>query len=596
MNKAITIILNETSFEIEDAAYEKLKNYLLEVEKYFSEDEARDEIIKDIENNFASKLEYKLFKRKQKIVLEKDIDELISVIGKVEDFENESDSKNKTKEKNKNENYKYKKLYRNPDDFILAGVCSGLASYLDVESNIVRIIFVIFTLFTGFFPGLIIYFVLWAIVPLATTSSQKLEMNGENINLQNIKEKIYQMKDDIAKATINEENKNYIKQKVKNLKNEIEDKFCSKKTNIEKINKRDNIITTIFKIILLIIGISFICSAIFGFIGLLFGTSFFVFNPELISNFINLEYFSFRFIEVIFILGILAALIPLIFILKIGLSLLKRKNVFKLGSSIFLLVLWVFVISSIIFISLRYFSYDYIRSNNVYSHEEILNVADETNYLFNNFRNISINGPYNIKIKKGDNFKITSNGPDFMLENTSVSMEKETLKINSNNIVNAAFDNISFEIELPEIDELKINGYAKVDIDGFDKNENFKLNINGASSAVLNLNSKNLNLNLNGFSKIKLKNDLNIIDNLNIEINGASNADLSNIKLKNADIKILGASYLKINVEEKINIKASGVSTVEYYGNPVIKKQIEDLSILKKAIIKELEDSSSGEF
>ena len=65
MNKAITVILNETSFEIEDAAYEKLKNYFSEVENYFSEEDAKDEIIKDIENNFASKLEYKISKRKQ---------------------------------------------------------------------------------------------------------------------------------------------------------------------------------------------------------------------------------------------------------------------------------------------------------------------------------------------------------------------------------------------------------------------------------------------------------------------------------------------------------------------------------------------------
>jgi phage shock protein PspC (stress-responsive transcriptional regulator) len=79
-----------------------------------------------------------------------------------------------------------KRLYRDSDNAILAGVCSGLASYFSIDPIVIRLIFIILTIANGI--GILIYFVMWLIVPPAKTSMQKLEMQGEPISLENIEE------------------------------------------------------------------------------------------------------------------------------------------------------------------------------------------------------------------------------------------------------------------------------------------------------------------------------------------------------------------------------------------------------------------------
>jgi len=104
-----------------------------------------------------------------------------------------------------------KRLYRNPDDRVIAGVASGIAAYFHIEVWIPRLIFAlplivgIFTsvfrniwwhffnwgghiFFDGFGGSLVVaYIVLWIVIPEATTASEKLEMRGEKIDLESIK-------------------------------------------------------------------------------------------------------------------------------------------------------------------------------------------------------------------------------------------------------------------------------------------------------------------------------------------------------------------------------------------------------------------------
>jgi phage shock protein C len=57
------------------------------------------------------------------------------------------------------------KLTRSRDDRMLAGVCGGIGEYFNVDSNLIRVIWVIITVFTGFLPGIIVYILLWLILP-----------------------------------------------------------------------------------------------------------------------------------------------------------------------------------------------------------------------------------------------------------------------------------------------------------------------------------------------------------------------------------------------------------------------------------------------
>lgn len=57
-----------------------------------------------------------------------------------------------------------KKLYRNEDEAILAGVCSGLADYFEIDATLMRVIFVVLAIGGG--SGLLIYIILWIVTPV----------------------------------------------------------------------------------------------------------------------------------------------------------------------------------------------------------------------------------------------------------------------------------------------------------------------------------------------------------------------------------------------------------------------------------------------
>jgi len=56
-----------------------------------------------------------------------------------------------------------KRLYRSRRESILGGVCGGLGEYFEIDPNLVRILFILFGVLTGF--GILVYFALWLILP-----------------------------------------------------------------------------------------------------------------------------------------------------------------------------------------------------------------------------------------------------------------------------------------------------------------------------------------------------------------------------------------------------------------------------------------------
>ena len=77
-----------------------------------------------------------------------------------------------------------KRLFRDPDNKAVGGVCSGLASFLNIDITIVRIILLLALLLWG--SGLIVYLVLWIVVPLAKTPADKCEMRGLEPTAENM--------------------------------------------------------------------------------------------------------------------------------------------------------------------------------------------------------------------------------------------------------------------------------------------------------------------------------------------------------------------------------------------------------------------------
>jgi phage shock protein PspC (stress-responsive transcriptional regulator) len=82
----------------------------------------------------------------------------------------------------------YHRMYRDPDHRIIGGVCSGMAAYWDMDPIILRVIFAALIFAGGL--GVVVYLVLYIVLPEAKTTAQKIEMKGEPVNIHNIKESV----------------------------------------------------------------------------------------------------------------------------------------------------------------------------------------------------------------------------------------------------------------------------------------------------------------------------------------------------------------------------------------------------------------------
>ena len=188
MNKVFNINLGGYPFTIDDIAYEHLSSYLKTIHKHFKNSEGYEEITADIESRIAELFQENL--GNHSIVTHKMVKETIAIMGTPEEFGadpiDETEYTRQSSRQKRTHNYKTgKRLFRDSDDVVIGGVCSGIAAYFGIADPLwVRIFFVLFTISGGI--GVPAYLILWAILPEAKNSSDRLAMRGDNINVSNI--------------------------------------------------------------------------------------------------------------------------------------------------------------------------------------------------------------------------------------------------------------------------------------------------------------------------------------------------------------------------------------------------------------------------
>jgi phage shock protein PspC (stress-responsive transcriptional regulator) len=166
MKKVININFSGRLINIEEDAYAALQSYIESLKKYFSNEEGQEEIIADIENRIAEIFYDKQTKGATSITIS-DVNEVANLIGKPEDFEPKDDTQNNTQYTNTTNTQQKQfvnrgKLYRDGKDKILGGICSGVASYFNIDTVLVRVLFAVLV-FSGF--GVLLYFILWVVLP-----------------------------------------------------------------------------------------------------------------------------------------------------------------------------------------------------------------------------------------------------------------------------------------------------------------------------------------------------------------------------------------------------------------------------------------------
>lgn len=191
MKKVISVNVGGLCFTIEIDAYEILKNYLEDFESTLEKSDAK-EIMEDVEIRIAEIFQ-ETIKTTERVVNENLVDKAISILGQPE---RESSAENSKKPRNDNSfsqlrdkiertiSSKRHRFYRDPDGKKLAGICSGIAEYFDIDVTIVRIITVIATISV---VSAFVYIVVWLVTPEALSSVQKLELRGLPITSENLK-------------------------------------------------------------------------------------------------------------------------------------------------------------------------------------------------------------------------------------------------------------------------------------------------------------------------------------------------------------------------------------------------------------------------
>jgi len=258
MNKTVSIHLQGMNFIFEEQAYELLKDYLTRLKEVLKNEQGRDDILQDVELRIVELLQAGLTPFKQVIEL-KTVEEIISKLGQPEAFS--SEEQETFQSSNTEAAPSEKRLFRDGDHAMLGGVCAGVAAYFNVDVVIIRALYIFAFLTLGL--GFLLYIILWAIIPLAKTSSEKLQMKGQAVN-------------------------------VENMKSELEDAANRLKKGAKEFKRNAKISSNIGQVLRVI-------SVIIGIWALLFGTGvfvlailFFFVNPDIIPAQMNGHFMSFQ--------------------------------------------------------------------------------------------------------------------------------------------------------------------------------------------------------------------------------------------------------------------------------------------------------------
>lgn len=225
MQRIIQINIAGRIIPIEEDAFIVLKEYLNALERQFKGEEGEEEIVQDIESRIAELFGIRL-QSGSPAIDRADVQKVIDTLGPASELNDHSNATPKgaglpvpyTPPQSKQEKQQYRytadRLYRNPNDKMLGGVCSGIGNYFDIDPVIVRLLFVVLALFG---MGVLAYIIAWIVIPMARTPEEMRYMGGGTpMNFHDIS------------RNVNEELKD-LKKRGEEMSRELKDFFSKKK-------------------------------------------------------------------------------------------------------------------------------------------------------------------------------------------------------------------------------------------------------------------------------------------------------------------------------------------------------------------------------
>jgi len=186
MNKVISISLNGNAYQLEEAGYEALRQYLQRAEAQLKDNPDKTEVLSDLEQAIADKCG-KYLRPHKTVVTSDEVTQIIREMGPVDTGNAESSSSEPHQASSESTSSAEipKRLYQIRDGAIISGLCKGISVYFNIDVSIVRILFVFLAFVTGGIWTLV-YLIMMFLIPYANTTEDMAAARGAPFNAQEV--------------------------------------------------------------------------------------------------------------------------------------------------------------------------------------------------------------------------------------------------------------------------------------------------------------------------------------------------------------------------------------------------------------------------
>lgn len=549
MQTTINVTLGGKIFHVEEPGYKKLKAYLDGLRAHFATNPDGAEIVADIEQAIADHMAERL-KPGKEVITETDVDDMIKQMGGAEEMSPDTEAPEPDQP---DTTETPRRLYRDRDRAMLSGVSAGLGAFFGIDPILFRIAFVIATISGGW--GILVYILLWIVVPEAKTVSDKMKMSGAPITVAGIEETATAMFSRAKKVA--QTSSEHSSSALKTFGQGLED-----------------LIRGLWRLTRTLLGFSFLVGSAAGVVLVAVAGAILLFRfDRLITDPIAQDVFAQVNTQlfVVFAAGVL--LIPLLFGIMLGTSLLHERNAFKPIAVLSALALWIVALSGLSIVAV-----DIIPNIKRLEAQQLADYPVHTR-TFNEsgFTRIDVSSNFEVQIIRDDNYSIVAQANEPTFNQLEIVQRGEDLVIHRNS------DNcfwfctgrkVELTITTPILEQLDISGLGKVTVSGFD-NESLATNIEGGTSVDFDkLTTNNFTLEASGYSHITLNGSATTAD---ITLNGVVNFDGSDFVIESTYLDTEGATDVKLYTEH-LRGQASGVSKVRVM-NDIDKQNLNNFTV-----------------
>ncbi len=553
MKKTIDISLGGMLFHVEDDAYARLESYLASIRAHFGTYAEHDEIVADIEARIGEQLAEK----KHAIITLADIDSVVAVMGRVEDFEG-ADAKSETPSETPAPKTN-KRLFRDPDDKVIAGVASGVAAYFNVDPTFMRIAFVILALITGG-TAIIVYLIMAVIVPEAKTPAEKLQMRGGPIDLKSFEREV---KTQVEKI------------RTSGFWSDVRDFFA----NIFKAC--GSVIRWILKAFLTIIGV----------LAALWATFMFAFASFVLGNLLfNAKSPTIRFpladilsrgeYHAVVLFGYALIIVPIVVLFLLALSALKRRWIIN-GAGLFaIFAVWLLLAAAAGVVAVRVGPTYAERLRGLPEYQK-----ETREVAVGSFNAIDADGSARIRLveqQTGSATNIVMTGHAIDLERLSVRVEDGVLKIDPTTeskpcLFCPQLDALEIEIRAPRIERLKLSGVARAEMET-SATGTLAIELDDAARADVTSTNGDIKAVLEGVGRLTLKGSGRLLE---ATLKDAARLDAYAFTAAEARIMASDASRAEVHATQTIDAIASDAARIRYQGTAEVRQSATDAASVR---------------